>query len=109
MNPAYPNLKSWQPGSSGNPSGRAKKLINRVDEVLFKHGKHPIEELLKLIPELKPREQAQVWLDILPYVQAKPKDYDDEKAIIEDLKKLSTSELFAIVKANHPEAAKNVG
>lgn len=77
--------------------------------MLKSDGKHPYTELMKLMPDLKPKEQAQVWIELLAYCQAKPKDYDEEKAIIEDLKKLSTSELLAMVKANLPEAAKNVG
>lgn len=103
------NLKPWKPGESGNPSGRPKRLLLRVDEILHKAGKHPVAEILKLLPELKPRDQAQMWVEILPYIQAKPKDYDEEKAIIEDLKKLSTTELFRIVKENHPDLAKSAG
>jgi hypothetical protein len=35
---------------------------------------NPIEEILKLLPTLEPRDQVKTWLDIQSYVQAKPRD-----------------------------------
>lgn len=94
----------FKPGQSGNPGGRTKRAFKRVDEILKELGKEPIGELMKLIPELRPREQAQVWLEILPYVHAKLKPLEHEED--NELENLSTAELLQLVKDNLPEELK---
>lgn len=91
----------WKPGQSGNPSGRPKRILPRVDEVLKQEGKEPIKELLALMPSLKPREQMQLWLELLPYIHSKPKPLEEPEE--NDLDKLSTEELVRLVKEKLPE------
>jgi len=97
---AAKNLKPWQPGQSGNPSGRPKRVFPRVDQILFGAGLEPIKELLALLPTLKDKDKVQVWLEILPYVHTKA-EYAPEQGEIE---KLSDKELVKLVK----EAAKDL-
>lgn len=102
----HPNsLKNLNPARAGepsrNPSGCRKKVFQYVDEILKQSGKEPIAELLKLIPTLRERDQAQIWLDILPYVHAKVKPMSDHEE--DELDKLSTAELVKLVKDNLPE------
>ncbi len=89
------NLRPWKPGQSGN-TGR-KKWLTRIDEMCAKDGKHPYEELMKLLPELRPREQAEIWLQLLSYCQAKPKPLEAEKP--DDLDDMPTEELLRLVKS----------
>lgn len=103
------NLKPWQPGVSGNPGGKPKRLLPRVDEILYKAGLNPTDELMKLMPTLRPREQAEIWLELLAYCQAKPKHHDEAKEVLDELKALSTQELLKLVKENLPELAKDAG
>jgi hypothetical protein len=97
-----PNM--FKPGQSGNPGGRPKKLLKRVDEMCHADGKHPYTELMRLLPELKEREQAEIWLQLLSYCQARPKQLtlDDDDDEIKNLKNLSMKELMRLVKDNLP-------
>lgn len=42
----------FKPGVSGNPAGRPKKLLRRVDEVLHERGIEPIAKVLGLLDQL---------------------------------------------------------
>lgn len=44
---------AFKPGQSGNPLGRPKKLLKRVDEVLHERGIEPVAEVLKILDKLK--------------------------------------------------------
>lgn len=102
MSNQYAHLKSpWKPGVSANPSGRPKQWLKRIDEMCTKDGKHPYTELMKLLPELKPREQAHIWLELLAYCQAKPKPIEAEKE--NELASMSTADLVKLVKEKLPE------
>ncbi len=98
---AAANLKPWRPGVSGNPGGKKKQLFPRVDEILFKAGKEPIAELMAILPTLKERDQAQLWLEILPYVHAKAKPAEDGD--LNPLDQLTTAELISLVKTKVAE------
>lgn len=91
----------WKPGQSGNPGGKSKRIFPRVDELLKAAGKEPIAELLALLPKLKERDQAQLWLEILPYVHAKVKPMDEREE--DELEKLTTPELVRLIKEKMPE------
>lgn len=44
---------TFRKGESGNPAGRPKKLLKRIDEVLSQRGIEPIAEVLRLLDSLK--------------------------------------------------------
>ena len=94
----------FQPGQIANPHGRPRKLLGRVDEILHKHGVHPVEKLLELMPDLPPGKQAEVWLQLIVYIQPKPKDYTEERALMDELRQMSTKDLIKIAKENLPAA-----
>lgn len=104
------NLTPWRKGQSGNPGGGPSKLLKRIDEMCAADGKHPYTELMALIPQLSPTAQADVWLQLLAYCQAKPKQTEAEETATEivkqDLAKLSMNELLTLVKENLPEEIK---
>jgi hypothetical protein len=85
---------AFQKGVSGNPGGRAKSRIPRVEEVLKAKDMNPTEELLKLLPDLKPAEQAKVWMELIQYCHAKQKYNPGDQIDAEDLAKLSRDELI---------------
>jgi len=47
-----------QPGPNRQSRGRPRKLLKRVDEILHEAGIHPAIELMKLMPQLKIKEQV---------------------------------------------------
>lgn len=46
--------------------------FHKVVDVLVMKGLNPTEELLKLVPELEPAEQAKIWMFLITYTQARP-------------------------------------
>ncbi len=96
------NLRPWKPGQSANPGGKPKQHFPRVAEILKGAGKEPIAELLALIPTLGARMQAQVWLEILPYVHGKVKPLEDVEP--DELSQMATEELEKMVKEKLREA-----
>lgn len=93
------NLKPWKPGQSGNPAGRRKHDLSRIAELLSKDGKHPYIELMKLLPQLRPKEQADIWLQLLSYCFAKPKEEDKEDdSERKALENIPEQELIVMVK-----------
>lgn len=81
---------AFQPGVSGNPKGRPKKLLKRVDEIFHERGLEPLAEVLTRIAKLEKRrgkgapaarlQALKLWMELLPYVYARPTqpaDLDD--------------------------------
>lgn len=63
-----------KPANSGIKRGQkqTRTLVKKqVHDLLALSGKHPVTELMKLMPELPAKEQARVWLDLLGYVAPK--------------------------------------
>ena len=94
------NLKPWKPGQSGNPSGRPKRILPRIDEVLKAKSLEPLDELLKLLPDLEPRDKMKVWLEIIAYIHPKAKPVTEEEE--DELDKLPTSELLKMIRQALP-------
>jgi hypothetical protein len=93
----------FKPGESGNPGGRPRRYLKRPDEILAAKGICPVEEILKLLPDLTKAKQAEVWLEILPYLAAKIKEMPAEP---DEVAKLSNKDLLEMVKAKIPELEK---
>lgn len=98
-----------KPANSGIKKGQkqTRTLVKKqVHDLLALSGKHPVTELMKLMPELPPKEQARVWLDLLGYVAPKlsaqtvdindNRDTDDGDTI--DVTPLSEEELIKTAK-----------
>jgi hypothetical protein len=63
-----------KPANSGIKKGQKQsrtQLRRRVMDVLHDAGIHPVTELLKLMPELSARDQAQTWIHLLSYTEPK--------------------------------------
>jgi hypothetical protein len=90
-------------GEKTTGSGRAKGTPNKrtleLQEKLFTLGLSPLEELSKIMPELKPETQCHVYLSLLPYLYPKRKaieiTYDDENILtqIKSMEDLSSAEI----------------
>lgn len=86
---------AWKPGESGNPHGRPKKLLPRVEETLAKHKFDPVEYILSKLPLIeKPSEQCKIALELLGYVQARQKYNPGDHPDAEDWAKLTKEELI---------------
>lgn len=79
--------------------------------MLAADGRHPYTELMALLPNMPLEEQAKVWLTLLSYCQAKPREVapDDDNARSE-ISKLPLAELIQLIKqATEPKNADKTG
>lgn len=70
-----------KPPGSGRKKGVPNKTrLIRVADLLAEKAINPVEEIMALMPDMRPEAQAKVWLELLSYCQAKPKEeaVDDE-------------------------------
>ena len=86
-------MSGFKPGNTfgkGRPKGVRNRIsLQKVDEYLAERGINPIEEILKLLPMLDPREQVKVWGGLLPYLYRKP---TEEPALNEEPIRIMTAE-----------------
>lgn len=89
---------AFQKGNPGRPKGsKNKKRVLRVEATLVEKGINPIEEILKLLPELEAEERAEVLLKLVPYYQA-PLKVNEEDPDDEDLEDMPEAALLSIAK-----------
>ena len=72
------------PKSKGRPVGSKGRLtFARVAEILSGLDKHPVQEILALMPHLEPKDAATMWLHLLRFIEAPklPKPQSEEKTI----------------------------
>lgn len=92
------------PKSGGRKKGTGNKRstfrVARTTVVMESKGLNPIEEILKLIPSLEPKEQVKAWEYIHQFVDVKPKDLPEpeEQEFDDALEELTTEELIAMAK-----------
>ena len=61
------------PGAGRTKGVQNRKKIAKVAELLAEKCLNPTEEILRLMPELAPKDQVIAWLDLLSYCQPKLK------------------------------------
>lgn len=98
LQPGHKKFGGRQKGSL-NKRTVAKALL-QVDEVLIANGVKPIEELLKLIPLLEPRDQVKTYLELQSYIQGKPRMVDvvETTPEVSESTQIATEELLQIVR-----------
>ena len=106
-----------KPAGSGRKKGVKNKVkvdVPQVRELLGMKGINPIEEIMKLLPDLRTNEQVEVWKWLYQYVEPKLSEQRFEKiqAQLENqssfsLQSSSTEQLVSIVKNNEPTASGN--
>lgn len=95
------------PNSGRKVGSKNKRKIPKVADFLAEQGINPAAELLNMIEsgDLSPHAVSQIWLDLLSYVQAKPKEIeaDDDATNDDDLiakfKSLSPGEILRLVRS----------
>jgi hypothetical protein len=61
---------------AGRPKGSPNRSSLLLTEILNGYGLNVPEQLVKLLPELEPRDQARVLLDLMEYIYPKRKSID---------------------------------
>lgn len=102
-NPNPSPLTRFVPGVSGNPGGRPKKLLKRLEESLHGSGVDPIREILSILadPLVGASVKLKTWVDLLPYLYPKAREAespDDE--IRMKLAAMPKEELIALMEAD---------
>ncbi len=75
----------FAPGHKKHPdSGRKlgqknRKTILKAKDVLFDKSINPVEEILKLMPELKPSERLDAWKFLMNYIEPKVKEQSNDE------------------------------
>lgn len=54
--------------TGGRQKGTPNKIVLDFQKRLDRHGIDPIERLAKILPELSPEQQANIFLRMLPYL-----------------------------------------
>lgn len=92
-----------KPPNSGRKKGVPNiKVLLKAENLLTSLDKHPLAEIMKLIPKLSETEQVAAWLEIYKYVEPQKKSIEvlpahppvDQSRLIQS----STIELKAIAK-----------
>lgn len=89
-----------QKGTKNKRTEMLEKL--GADAVLLKKGIKPIEEILKLMPLLEPKDQVRTYLELQSYIQPKPRPVDvtpegPEDTGEDDASRASTDQLLEII------------
>lgn len=97
--------KQPKPSGSGIQKGQKQQrtvIRKKVTEILAEAGVHPVTELMKLIPQLTPKDAARVWSDLLQYVEPKL----SAQAITVDDRREQTDEVIDVTPVTTDELLK---
>jgi hypothetical protein len=77
-----------KPKTGGRSKGTPNKKTLGLAEILESQGVEPVSELLKLMPNLTPKEQADVYKDLMAYLYPKRKamEVSADPATLEQIK-----------------------
>jgi hypothetical protein len=73
-NPSFVKGMGKPPGSGRKKGTPNKTKLLRVADFLAEKSLNPVDEIMALMPDMRPEAQAKVWLELLSYCQAKPKE-----------------------------------
>lgn len=98
--PRLPGTPKTGGRKKGSLNKRSSFRVARTTMVLEGKGLNPIEEILKLIPSLEPKEQVRAWEYIHQYVDVKPKEIaePEEQEFDDALEELSVEQLIELAK-----------
>lgn len=66
-----------RPANAGRkPGSRNKKTIVKASVILAEREINPTDEILKLIPQLNPKDQVATWQYLHSYLESKPKQIE---------------------------------
>ena len=94
-----------KPIGSGKQKGYVSAKTKALELLLEEHRYNPVNELLKLIPELDARDAAKVHLELMQYIYPKRKDQPTEDALDVTPEK-SAVEALEYIKENFPQLLK---
>lgn len=91
--------------TGGKPRGykAPEKKLLRVADILANLNRHPVTEIIQLIPALEPEDQLKAWTALLRYVQAPPvgkPEEDEESQPTLNLATMSDAELEKLAMAS---------
>lgn len=68
-----------KPPGSGRKKGvtNKPKPLEKTLQVLTNKALNPVEEILKLIPAMPPRDQYLAWVELQSWIEAKPKAHTE--------------------------------
>lgn len=64
---------SPKPEKSGRKKGTPNRKTQLLEEILSAQGVSPVNEILKMLPALDPKQQVDVYLELLGYLFPKRK------------------------------------
>lgn len=103
-------MGKFLPGNPGRPKGAlGKKKVKRVDQYFIENDINPIEQIMRELPLLEPRDRVKTMLELLTYCYAKPNQYEpleslDENSEIMDKFKKVTDEALILIAGGKIEA-----
>lgn len=61
------------PNSGRKPGSKNKKTLLKAQVFLAERDFHPVEKIIQILPKLSPKDQADVLLELLQYLEPKRK------------------------------------
>lgn len=91
-----------RPPGSGRQKGQVSPRTKALEILLLEHQYNPVKELLKLIPQLDPRDASKVHLELMQYIYPKRKENSVEEGL-DVTPERAAAEALEHIKENFPE------
>lgn len=110
-------FKKGQPkpaGSGRKPGVRNHGVVPKIEQVLIDKRINPLLEILSLLPELEDRDQAEIWIKLLPYIYPKKKEAekppsDDAFDVTPAIQDIDNDSLLAALDGNKTKSGGDRG